>query len=139
MQQEFITSNFGIFPQRPHEKITFYSIFYLFFILKIFYLLDEDNNWGLNMSELKKKLDGARPHCLPRALVLINPGNPTGTLNVYRFVIRAVILMQMMMMMMMTIMMMMVMVIKFLYLLSTLFYHTVRLVRSSFLFTGCLL
>ena len=87
LQQEFITSNFGIFPQRPHEKITFYSIFYLLFILKIFYLLDEDNNWGLNMSELKKKLDGARPHCLPRALVLINPGNPTGTLDVYRFVI----------------------------------------------------
>ena len=53
----------------------------------MFYLLDEDNNWGLNMSELKKKLDGARPHCLPRALVLINPGNPTGTLNVYLFVI----------------------------------------------------
>ena len=39
------------------------------------------------MSELRKKLDGARPHCLPRALVLINPGNPTGTLNVYLFVI----------------------------------------------------
>ena len=39
------------------------------------------------MSELKKKLDGARPHCLPRALVLINPGNPTGTLSVSRFVI----------------------------------------------------
>ena len=70
------------------------------------------------MSELKKKLDGARPHCLPRALVLINPGNPTGTLNVYRFVIRAVILMQMMMMMMM---MMIAMIIKFLYLLSTFF------------------
>ena len=120
MQQEFITSNFGIFPQRPQEKITFYTIFCLFFILKIFYLLDEDNNWGLNMSELKKKLDGARPHCLPRALVLINPGNPTGTLNVYRFVIRAVILMQMMMMMMMM-MMMIAMIIKFLYLLSTFF------------------
>ena len=39
------------------------------------------------MTELKKKLDGARPQCLPRALVLINPGNPTGTLNVYLFVI----------------------------------------------------
>ena len=39
------------------------------------------------MSELKKKLDGARPHCLPRALVLINPDNPTGALNVYLFVI----------------------------------------------------
>ena len=87
LQQEFITSNSGILPQRPQEKITFYKIFCLFFILKIFYLLDEDNNWGLNMSELKKKLDGARPHCLPRALVLINPGNPTGTLNVYLFVI----------------------------------------------------
>ena len=74
LQQEFVTSNSG-------------TIFCLFFILKIFYLLDEDNNWGLNMSELKKKLDGARPHCLPRALVLINPGNPTGTLNVYLFVI----------------------------------------------------
>ena len=39
------------------------------------------------MSELKKKLDGARRHCLPRALVLINPGNLTGTLSVYLFVI----------------------------------------------------
>ena len=39
------------------------------------------------MSEPKKKLDGARPHCLPRALVLINPGNPAGTLDVYHFVI----------------------------------------------------
>ena len=87
LQQEFITSNSGILHQRPQEKITFYTIFCLFFILKIFYLLDEDNNWGLNMPELKKKLDGARPHCLPRALVLINPGNPTGTLNVYLFVI----------------------------------------------------
>ena len=69
------------------RKLRSTQFFYLFFILKIFYLLDEDNNWGLNMSELKKKLDGARPHCLPRALVLINPGNPTGTLNVYLFVI----------------------------------------------------
>ena len=114
-----MTSNPGILPQRPQEEITFYTIFCLFFIVKIFYLLDEDNNWGLNMSELKKKLDGARPHCLPRALVLINPGNPTGTLNVYRFVIilPAILLMKMMMMMMM----MMAMTIKFLYLLSTLF------------------
>ena len=39
------------------------------------------------MSEPKKKVDGARPHCLPRALVLINPGNPAGTLDVYQFVI----------------------------------------------------
>ena len=69
------------------RKLRSTQFFICFFILKIFYLLDEDNNWGLNMSELKKKLDGARPHCLPRALVLINPGNPTGTLSVYLFVI----------------------------------------------------
>ena len=87
LQQEFITSNSGILPQRPQEKITFYTIFYLFSIPNIFYLLDEDKNWGLNIFELKKKLDGARPHCSPRALVLINPDNPTGTLNVYLFVI----------------------------------------------------
>ena len=42
------------------------------------------------MPELKKKLDGARPHCLPRALVLINPGNPTGTLNVHLFAVRVI-------------------------------------------------
>ena len=113
-----MTSNPGILPQRPQEEITFYTIFCLFFIVKIFYLLDEDNNWGLNMSELKKKLDGARPHCLPRALVLINPGNPTGTLNVYPFVIILPAILLMKMMMMMTLM---AMTIKFLYLLSTLF------------------
>lgn len=30
------------------------------------------------MKELKKALDDARPHCNPRAIVIINPGNPTG-------------------------------------------------------------
>ena len=42
------------------------------------------------MSELKKKLDGARPHCLSRTLVLINPRHPTGALNVYLFVITCI-------------------------------------------------
>lgn len=30
------------------------------------------------MATLKRVLEEARPHCVPRALVLINPGNPTG-------------------------------------------------------------
>lgn len=42
------------------------------------YYLDEDNNWGLSIPELQRALDEARPHCIPRALVVINPGNPTG-------------------------------------------------------------
>ena len=31
------------------------------------------------MDELKRSLNEARPHCVPRALCVINPGNPTGT------------------------------------------------------------
>jgi alanine transaminase len=42
------------------------------------YYLDESNKWALNISELQRTLDAARQHCLPRALVVINPGNPTG-------------------------------------------------------------
>lgn len=50
---------------------------------QIFYRLDEDKNWALNMTELKNKLEEARPHCVPRGLVLINPGNPTGQVLTY--------------------------------------------------------
>ncbi|XP_048772562.2 alanine aminotransferase 1-like [Ostrea edulis] len=44
----------------------------------ISYYLDEDNAWSLHASELRRALNEARKHCLPRALVIINPGNPTG-------------------------------------------------------------
>jgi len=47
-------------------------------ISQIPYYLDEDSNWSLNIYELQRSLDNARPHCVPRALVVINPGNPTG-------------------------------------------------------------
>ena len=42
------------------------------------YYLEEENNWSFNIGEMKKAIDKARPHCEPRGLVLINPGNPTG-------------------------------------------------------------
>ncbi|KAK3610284.1 hypothetical protein CHS0354_029746 [Potamilus streckersoni] len=42
------------------------------------YYLDEDNTWALNIDELKRALNEARYHCKPRAIVVINPGNPTG-------------------------------------------------------------
>ncbi|XP_014664205.1 PREDICTED: alanine aminotransferase 1-like, partial [Priapulus caudatus] len=42
------------------------------------YFLDEDTNWSLDIGELKRAVDAARKVCEPRALCVINPGNPTG-------------------------------------------------------------
>ncbi|KAK8551344.1 hypothetical protein V6N12_039989 [Hibiscus sabdariffa] len=45
------------------------------------YYLDEATGWGLEVSELKKQLETARSKGITvRALVVINPGNPTGQL-----------------------------------------------------------
>ncbi|KAJ1945502.1 alanine transaminase, partial [Linderina macrospora] len=43
------------------------------------YYLQEDKDWGLSITDLKKALDEARANGTEvRALVVINPGNPTG-------------------------------------------------------------
>ncbi|KAG6547472.1 hypothetical protein Mapa_010920 [Marchantia paleacea] len=43
------------------------------------YYLNESSGWGLEISELKQQLDAARASgTRVRALVVINPGNPTG-------------------------------------------------------------
>jgi glutamate--glyoxylate aminotransferase len=43
------------------------------------YYLDEDNGWSLDMAELQRSIDVARMEGITcRALVFINPGNPTG-------------------------------------------------------------
>ncbi|CAO3637264.1 unnamed protein product [Cunninghamella echinulata] len=43
------------------------------------YYLNESKNWGLDVSDLKKAVDEARAKGADmRALVIINPGNPTG-------------------------------------------------------------
>uniref|UniRef100_A0A0D9VQC8 Aminotransferase class I/classII large domain-containing protein n=1 Tax=Leersia perrieri TaxID=77586 RepID=A0A0D9VQC8_9ORYZ len=43
------------------------------------YYLDESSGWGLEISELKSQLEDARSKgIVVRALVVINPGNPTG-------------------------------------------------------------
>lgn len=44
----------------------------------ISYYLDEDKNWALDLNELKRAITEARKQCDPRAIVVINPGNPTG-------------------------------------------------------------
>jgi alanine transaminase len=45
---------------------------------QIEYYLDEDNNWALNIDELERALEESKNHCVPRGIVIINPGNPTG-------------------------------------------------------------
>lgn len=42
------------------------------------YYLNEEKNWALDVSELQRALNEARPNCKPRGIVVINPGNPTG-------------------------------------------------------------
>jgi aspartate/methionine/tyrosine aminotransferase len=40
--------------------------------------LDEDKNWALDVADLKEAVTEARSPCNPTAIVIINPGNPTG-------------------------------------------------------------
>lgn len=49
-----------------------------FGINQIGYYLDESRNWGLDIAELQRSIAEAKKVCNPRALVIINPGNPTG-------------------------------------------------------------
>ncbi|KAG7526337.1 alanine aminotransferase 2-like isoform X1 [Solea senegalensis] len=46
--------------------------------VQINYYLNEENCWSLDINELQRSLDEAREYCNPRALCIINPGNPTG-------------------------------------------------------------
>lgn len=55
--------------------------------MQINYYLDEANGWRLDINELKRSLNEARPHCVPRALCVINPGNPTGVKTQTDFVL----------------------------------------------------
>ncbi len=45
---------------------------------QIGYFLDEDNNWALNIDELERAINESKERCVPRGIVVINPGNPTG-------------------------------------------------------------
>lgn len=42
------------------------------------YFMNEENNWSLDISELRRAIEEAKSKCLPRAICVINPGNPTG-------------------------------------------------------------
>ncbi|CAH8567563.1 unnamed protein product [Schistosoma turkestanicum] len=47
---------------------------------QIDYYLDESNGWDLSIENLEEALEKCKNKCIPRALVVINPGNPTGQL-----------------------------------------------------------
>jgi alanine transaminase len=51
---------------------------------QIGYYLDESNGWSLSLKDLQSSVDSAKAKGItPKALVIINPGNPTGqALNV---------------------------------------------------------
>lgn len=46
--------------------------------MQVSYYLNEDKNWGLDVQELERSIQEARKTYNPRAIVVINPGNPTG-------------------------------------------------------------
>lgn len=50
----------------------------LHYAFQISYYLDEDKNWGLDVKELERSINEARKTYNPKAIVIINPGNPTG-------------------------------------------------------------
>ncbi|XP_076345937.1 alanine aminotransferase 2-like isoform X2 [Tachypleus tridentatus] len=45
---------------------------------QIDYFLDEENDWAIDVKELRRAVRESRKHCDPRMLVVINPGNPSG-------------------------------------------------------------
>jgi len=47
------------------------------------YYLNEEEDWSLDISELKRALEEGRKTCNPRVLCIINPGNPTGQVYTY--------------------------------------------------------
>jgi alanine transaminase len=48
-------------------------------IAQIGYYLNEDTAWSLDLPELERSVNEARKTSCPRAIVIINPGNPTGS------------------------------------------------------------
>ncbi|KAF5273289.1 hypothetical protein FQR65_LT04711 [Abscondita terminalis] len=47
-------------------------------ITRIGYYLNEESNWSLDIDELERAYEEYSKICVPRAIVVINPGNPTG-------------------------------------------------------------
>lgn len=62
-------------PQYPLYSATFCE----YGQYKVDYLLNEDREWALDIEELSRAYEEAHEKCDIRAIVVINPGNPTGS------------------------------------------------------------
>nr|XP_060632000.1 alanine aminotransferase 1-like isoform X2 [Anolis sagrei ordinatus] len=49
--------------------------------VQVNYYLDEEKSWDLDIGELRRALRQAQEHCRPKVLCIINPGNPTGSVQ----------------------------------------------------------
>ncbi len=67
--------------------VMFQKIYFLSNLIhyQVSYYMHEETGWSLQIPELQRALDEARKHCNPVALVVINPGNPTGRSNLRSF------------------------------------------------------
>lgn len=59
-----------------------------------YYLEENKTSWNVDVQELESVVEKARTHCKPRAIVIINPGNPTGTWNVLKFIMESLVVME---------------------------------------------
>jgi len=48
----------------------------------------------MDIAELQRAVDEAKKHCIPRAIVVINPGNPTGVLHTFLFLSEDILLLR---------------------------------------------
>jgi len=67
-------------PQYPLYSATISE----FGMQQVGYYLNEEDDWSLDIAELKRALDEGRKTCNPRVLCIINPGNPTGQVYTYQ-------------------------------------------------------
>ncbi|KAG9356085.1 hypothetical protein JZ751_000929 [Albula glossodonta] len=57
---------------------TFHSMLETQGVEMVPYHLCEEEGWALRVEDLRRALQASRGHCSPRALYIMNPGNPTG-------------------------------------------------------------
>lgn len=79
----------GIMVPRPEYPL-YSTITAEYAMHQIGYYLNEDTNWDIDISELECALEKAKLHCHPRAIVIINPGNPTGQVLSYENIVNVI-------------------------------------------------
>ncbi|XP_055954050.1 alanine aminotransferase 2-like [Argiope bruennichi] len=68
----------GILAPVPRDP-TFTALLDELGIVQINYYLEEDDNWSINTKELAAAFEAESRFCIPKAILVINPGNPTGS------------------------------------------------------------